>query len=434
MSDELKEGGLFVDTKPAAARPVGTPAKKDVKKRWVLVMCCVGGFALVVSTLLSDKAPLPVKKEEQTPMINVTPNVDERSWQVRSQADIQNMKTENDRLRNDIHTLRIEIEKIKNAPPVVVKQPAPSVPSGVVPPPSSDSGVPPLTQAPVPPPPMPLGSSTSNIPKPPAVPPPFSDVFDAPAAEPLVFTPGKRTGADGPEVGARIEYKKNANSGLMTAGAFAPVVLLNGVDAGTSSGSRSNPQPLLMRVQDHAILPGAAKYSLRSCFLLGSGYGELSAERVYIRLARLSCVDKSDRLVLSVDVQGYVVDSDNTLGMRGKVTNRQGARLGKALLAGFAQGLSGALSGAQGTVSSSVLGNTTSITGDEALRASGLSGASTAAGQLADFYLKEAQSIFPIISIEGGRDAYVVFTEDVKLSWGNVDAQFIRNVTPDNQR
>ena len=431
MSDELKDGGLFVDAKPTAARPVGAPAKKDVKKRWLMVLGGVGAFAFVVSSLLSDKTPPPVKKEERTQMINVTPNVDERSWQVRSQADIQNMKTENDRLRNDIYSLRNEIDKIKNAPPVVVKQP---VPSGVVPPPgTNNAGVPPLTQAPVPPPPMPAGNPSAGMPKPPAVPPPFSDNFDAPAAEPLVFAPGKRAGASTPEVEARIQYKKNDSSGLMVAGAFAPVVLLNGIDAGTSSGSRSNPQPLLMRVQDHAMLPGAAKYSLRSCFLLGSGYGELSAERVYIRLARLSCVDKSDRLVLSVDVQGYVVDSDNTLGMRGKVTDRQGARLGKALLAGFAQGLAGALGGAQGTMTSSVLGNTTSITGDEALRASGLSGASTAAGQLAEFYLKEAQSIFPIISVQGGRDANVVFTEDVNLAWGNVDAQFVRDVTPENR-
>jgi conjugal transfer pilus assembly protein TraB len=266
-----------------------------------------------------------------------------------------------------------------------------------------------------------------------AVPPPFTSDAESTPAEPLVFKPEKTaltSPSDGPELEAKVRYKRNTQSGMMVAGAFAPVVLLNGLDAGTSSGSRSNPEPVLMRVQDHAVLPGSTKYQLRSCFLLGSGYGELSAERVYIRLARLSCVDRSDRLVLSVPVQGYVVDSDNTLGMRGKVVDRQGARLGKAMLAGFAQGLSSALGGAQGTVSSSVLGTATSVTGSEALRASGLSGASTAAGQLATFYLKEAQSIFPVITVQGGRTAVVVFTEDANLAWGGVDAQFVREVDP----
>ena len=429
MSEDLKEGGLFVETKPTSARPVGVPAKKDVKKRWMMVGAGVAAFAIVVSSLTKDDQPEPVQRENPPQLIDLTPkNVEERAWQVRSQADIQGLKNENDRLKADLAGLRAEIERLKNTPPTVL-------PAGIVPPPSptNDPASAPLSQStvvpppPVPPAPVSSTSSGSTV----AVPPPFTSGMDAPSEEPLVFKPTAMSAKSGPEVEARVRYKKNEHSGMMVAGAFAPVVLLNGIDAGTSSGARSNPQPVLMRVQDHATLPGASKYQLRSCFMLGSGYGELSAERVYIRLARLSCVDQRDRLVLSVPVQGYVVDSDNTLGMRGKVTDRQGARLGKALLAGFAQGLSSALGGAQGTLTTSVLGSATSITGDEALRASGLAGASTAAGQLAEFYLKEAQAIFPVISVEGGRTATVVFTEDVNLAWGNVDAQFVREVEPD---
>jgi conjugal transfer pilus assembly protein TraB len=254
----------------------------------------------------------------------------------------------------------------------------------------------------------------------------------------MVFAPDKSVArapltVDGDAVDAKVRYKKNTQNGLMVAGAFAPVVLLNGIEAGTSSGSRSNPLPVLIRVQDNATLPGAAKYQLKSCFVLASGYGDLSAERVYIRLARLSCVDKDDRLILSVPLQGYVVDSDNVLGMRGKVVDRQGARLGKAMLAGFAQGLSGALGSSQGDVTTSALGAATSITGTAALRASGLSGVSSASSQLASFYLKEAEAIFPVIEVEGGRLASIVVSEDTSLAWGNVDEQFVREVTPTNK-
>jgi conjugal transfer pilus assembly protein TraB len=431
MSEEDKDGGLFADTQPPKAS--GSEGRKDVKKRWLLVGGGVLVFAMAVSSLMSSKAPAPPKREEAPQLINLTPkDVDQRAWQVRSQEDIQGLKNENDKLRAELNGLHSELEKLK----LSTSQAA--LPPNIVPPPvRGNTGTPPLVQPTVvPPPPLPTSASAEHagVSKSlPAVPPPFTSEADAPPAEPLVFKPEKTALTSpnaGPELEAKVRYKRNTQSGMMVAGAFAPVVLLNGLDAGTSSGSRSNPEPVLMRVQDHAVLPGSAKYQLRSCFLLGSGYGELSAERVYIRLARLSCVDNSDRLVLSVPVQGYVVDSDNTLGMRGKVVDRQGARLGKAMLAGFAQGLSSALGGAQGTVTSSVLGAATSVTGTEALRASGLTGASTAAGQLATFYLKEAQSIFPVITVQGGRTAMVVFTEDANLAWGAVDAQFVREVDP----
>jgi conjugal transfer pilus assembly protein TraB len=431
MSEQEKDGGLFADAKDS--KPAATEGRKDVKKRWLLVGGGVLVFAMAVSSMMSSKAPPPPKREEAPQLINLTPkDVDQRAWQVRSQEDIQGLKNENDKLQAELNGLHSELEKLKAS-----ATPSP-LPSNIVPPPvRGNTGSAPLVQPTViPPPPLPTSSIAAHTGAPRselAVPPPFTSDADSPPTEPLVFKPEKTaltSPSEGPELEAKVRYKRNAQSGMMVAGAFAPVVLLNGLDAGTSSGSRSNPEPVLMRVQDHAVLPGSAKYQLRSCFLLGSGYGELSAERVYIRLARLSCVDRSDRLVLSVPVQGYVVDSDNTLGMRGKVVDRQGARLGKAMLAGFAQGLSSALGGAQGTVTSSVLGTASSVTGSEALRASGLSGASTAAGQLATFYLKEAQSIFPVITVQGGRTAVVVFTEDANLAWGAVDAQFVREVDP----
>jgi len=228
----------------------------------------------------------------------------------------------------------------------------------------------------------------------------------------------------------KTTYQKNPNYGLLPAGAFAPIALLNGLDAGTSAANQSNPQPVLMQIQDQAVLPGAASYKLKSCFALGSAYGDLSAERVYVRLARISCVDKSSHLILTSAVQGYVVDSDGKLGLRGIVVDRQGARLGKALLAGFAQGLSGALGQAQGTTTTGALGTGTSITGASALNASGLSGASSAAQQLAQFYLKEAQAIFPVITVDIGRTGTLVFSDSVSLKWGDGDPAYTKEVTP----
>jgi conjugal transfer pilus assembly protein TraB len=235
-----------------------------------------------------------------------------------------------------------------------------------------------------------------------------------------------------PSVNAKVSYKKNESAGMLPAGGFAPVVLLNGLDAGTSSATQANPMPVLMNVTDQATMPGAARYKLKSCFVLGNGFGDLSAERVYVRFNRLSCVDKNDHLILSQEVAGYVVDSDGKLGLRGKVVDRQGARLGKALLAGFAQGLSGALGNAQSSVTSNFSSglSSSSISGSAALRQSGLSGAQSASQQLAEFYLKEAESIFPVVSIDTGRTGTIVFTNSVSLSWQTGDSQFVQQVQP----
>jgi conjugal transfer pilus assembly protein TraB len=186
----------------------------------------------------------------------------------------------------------------------------------------------------------------------------------------------------------------------------------------------------LMNVSDQATLPGSARYKIKSCFILGTGYGDLSAERVYLRVSRMSCVDKNNKLILSQDIAGYVVDSDGKLGMRGKVVDRQGAKLGAAMLAGFAQGLSGALGSSQGTSTSSAAGVANTLTGTGALRASGLAGAQSATSQLAEFYLKEAQSIFPVISVDTGRTGTIVFTSSVALNWTHGDTPFVQELKP----
>lgn len=428
MSESSGEGGLFAEAQGHGTGEPGTVGRKNVRKRWLVVGASVAVFAIAVSSLMSDKTPLPERKPEPAPLINLTPeNVDQRSWQVRSQEDIYALKNQNDELKATLQGLREEIGRLKSTP----------LPANVVPPPSLPSdGQASMPYVPSVPPPPSINlrpGMNGGV----AVPPPFSDGSGMSPAEPMVFMPERSAERDHEvlaEVESKTRYKRNAQSGMLVAGAFAPVVLLNGLDAGTSSTARSNPLPVLMRVQDNAVLPGSAKYQLRSCFILGSAYGELSAPRVYVRLARLSCVDKDKRLVLSSPIQGYVVDADNILGLRGEVHRRDGGRLAKSMLAGFAQGLSSALGGAQGTVTMGSLGSATSLAGDEALRASGLNGASTAAGQLAQFYLREAQAMFPVITVEGGRAATVVFLEDTPLSWGEVDAQYIREVEPRDSR
>ena len=461
MSDDKKPGlGLFINRKkadngaiPAAASTAGKP--KDVKKRWMYVGVAAVGTVVLGSSLLAPQEQVRTAKVVAPTTINVAPpKSEERRFENQIGGDLAAIQQKLDKLEQDAKAKDEELTRLRNA----AANPAVGVGAGqppVVLPPQPNGGGLTLvgTNGGPPPPPTPPVQTATPAFKPPSLPaseasgkaslPEIPMSVPAVSGEPMVFdAPGASSGngdgaakaASGARVNAKASYRKNESAGMLPAGSFAPVVLLNGLDAGTSSATQSNPMPVLMNVQDQAILPGASKYRLKNCFVLGTGYGDLSAERVYVRFSRLSCVDKNDRLVLSQEVGGYVVDSDGKLGLRGKVMDRQGAKLGKAMLAGFAQGLAGALGQSQSSVTSNLTSGTSmsSISGSAALRASGLGGAQVATSQLAEFYLKEAQSIFPVISIDTGRTATIVFTNSASLNWGNGDSQYVQEVKPRN--
>lgn len=453
MSDKKGPmGGLFVNKKAAAPAAAAAPGAKpkNVKQRWMMIGVAAVGFIVISSSFFSKKnEPVRTEKKE-TGMVSVGPTgVDKKDWMSQSSQQLRNVEADNDKLKAELANLqkvvqkmREDEEKVKVAPKDKEPKAEPQLPPGVVAPPTRDSNKPSATANVPPPPPVPPsipGAQTKvNIPAPVGVPSfPTDGMSAAPLAEAQVFKPESKPQAaagaagDAEGVKASSKYKKNPYNGFLPAGSFAPVVLLNGLDAGTSTTTQANPMPVLMTITDQATLPGSAKYSVKSCFVLGTGYGDMSAERVYVRYSRLSCVDKADRLVLSADVSGYLVDSDGKIGLRGKVIDRQGAKLGKALLAGFAQGLTGALGQAQSTVTSSALGTTSSIGGADALRASGLSGAQSATQQLAQFYLKEAQAMFPVISIDTGRTGTIVFTDSASLVWSTGDGQYVKETKPE---
>lgn len=470
MSDEKKSGmGLFINRKSGAggqATPAVSATKpKDVKKRWTYVGIGVVGVIVVGSSLMGGtdqgkRAVAGPKKVEQ--MVSVTPpNVNKDEFTNQFANDLAGLRKEVQTLRSEKEAAAKTAEFAKSRDDAATKAgmpPVPPVGGGIVPPPiqGNSGGLGPLATSVVPPPVLParLNPAAGGPIAPPLSLPPTgmpyrpgegaafsgSGNFSG-STDPMIFEAPGKTGGDALNSGlsgnrgkASVQYKKNPNAGLLPAGAFAPVSLLNGLDAGTSTTTQSNPMPVLMNITDQATLPGAAKYRIKSCFVLGTGYGDLSAERVYIRFSRMSCVDKSDKLVLSQEVAGYVVDSDGKLGMRGVVMDRQGAKLGKAMLAGFAQGLAGALGQAQSSTTSNLStgATTSSLGGASALRASGLSGAQAATSQLADFYLKEAQSIFPVIAIDTGRTATIVFTSSVALNWTPSDGQYVQEIKPTN--
>jgi len=224
--------------------------------------------------------------------------------------------------------------------------------------------------------------------------------------------------------------KKDPNAidqlgGMLPMGSFMEVAVLTGADFGASSKSQSNPQPTLLRIQDNSFLPNYARYNLQDCFAMGAGYGDLSSERAYITGTRISCVHPKSGQILEAEIQSYLVDSDGRLGMRGKVDRRSGAVMGKAMLAGFAEGAASILAVGATNQTSTITGSgvVSTVNTDDMAKAGGFAGADRAAEILAEQYLEEAESMFPVIAINAGRKAHLVVQVGQKLKWKPVNGE-----------
>ena len=197
-------------------------------------------------------------------------------------------------------------------------------------------------------------------------------------------------------------------------GAFTRAILLGGLDAPTGGQSQRNPQPVLLRLVDHAMLPNQFRAGIKECFVVGAGYGDVSSERAYIRTESLSCVMR-DGTAIDVAVKGYVAGEDGKAGMRGRLVSKQGQILANALLAGIASGIGHAFQQSATTYSISPLGTTGTPDPGREFESGFGTGVGRAMDRLAQYYISLAERVFPVIEVDAGRTVDVVLTQGIAL-------------------
>lgn len=197
---------------------------------------------------------------------------------------------------------------------------------------------------------------------------------------------------------------------------FMRGVLLGGMDAHTGSQAQGNPLPVLIELSSHAFLPNGHRSQVKRCYVIGSGYGDLASERAYIRTVSLSCV-RHDGSTLEVNLKGNVLGEDGKQGLRGRMVSKQGQLLANALRAGIVGGIGQGFSNSGTTYTSSALGDIASRSnGTSAQMKRGLSsGFGSAMDTLANYYIKMAEAMYPVIEIDAGRQVEVMLTSGVSL-------------------
>ena len=206
----------------------------------------------------------------------------------------------------------------------------------------------------------------------------------------------------------------------LTAGSILSGQLITGLDVPTGQGARREPYPVLIRIKASAILPNRYRTNVRECFVLASGYGDLSSERAYLRSETLSCIfrHKDKEQVIERPLEGYVAGEDGKAGLRGRLVSKQGQVMAKAAMAGFLSGVSEAFDIKPVPVFSVVPNQNgqiqspfqSGLRGSEALQSSLIKGSNKALEKLADFYLKLADQMVPVIEISAERQVELILT------------------------
>lgn len=214
------------------------------------------------------------------------------------------------------------------------------------------------------------------------------------------------------------EYDLDEN--FIFAGTYARAVLVGSVTVSAGVGASSNPKPVLLRINDTGNLPNNIKGFLKDAMVIGAAYGNLSSESVVIRLERIVKIDKSNGVGMDIPIKGYVAGENGDSEIRGIVIDRAGAVARNAAISGFLSGMAEYVTtnntGAVKFEPNSGLAQFSPQKGSKMLEQGASKGIGNAVEKYADFVIKRAEQMQPVIKIDGGRKLTIVFTESVKAS------------------
>lgn len=215
-----------------------------------------------------------------------------------------------------------------------------------------------------------------------------------------------------PVPSTRLKEQKEKTIAIPS-GSFALGMLMTSVAA-----PESKPYPALIQLDQAYVLPNKHKLDLSGCFALAKSQASMSLEVLEMQVTKISCVSKSGE-IFEREINGYVVSKEtNAFGIQGEVKSKRDRVASLGFLSAVVKGVGDAIKASQTstTQTQGVGGTTTStmITGDQA-KYIAAGGASHAAGMITSWYLSQAEGLLPVIEVHSGTPIYIVLQEKVEL-------------------
>ncbi len=198
---------------------------------------------------------------------------------------------------------------------------------------------------------------------------------------------------------------------------YAPARVIVGVDASAGVNSQTDPLPVVLRITGPArsvVANGRLLTTkIQGCIINGAARGDLSSEKVYVKLAKMTCDQPGGRVAVS-EIKGFISFAGKA-GVRGRVVSREGALVGQALLAGIAGGFgrgfaantNAALSGLQVSTD----GRPTQLGAGDILRGGLGNGVAQAGDQVSKYLIERAEQYQPVIEMPTGINVDIVFLD-----------------------
>lgn len=200
---------------------------------------------------------------------------------------------------------------------------------------------------------------------------------------------------------------------------FASAKVIVGVDASAGVNSQTDPLPVVLRVTG----PARSVYQngrllttkIEGCLINGAARAELSSEKVYVKLQKMTCPQPGGRYAVS-EVKGFIAFAGKT-GVRGRVVSREGSLVTQAFLAGLAGGFG---RGFSANATSFLTQPNVTVNGQRQklgvgdIAQGGLGeGVAQSADMVSKYLIERAEQYQPVIEMPTGIDVEIVFLEGV---------------------
>ena len=200
---------------------------------------------------------------------------------------------------------------------------------------------------------------------------------------------------------------------------YAPAKVIVGVDASAGVASQTDPLPVVLRITGPArsVMQNGKVLTtrLQGCIVNGAARGDLSSEKVYVKLARMTCDQPGGRVAVS-EVKGFISFAGKS-GVRGRVVSREGSLVSQALLAGIVGGFGRGFSANANSVFSGVTtnadGTRSKLSAGDILGGGLGQGAADAADTVSKYLIERAEQYQPVVEMPTGIDVEIVFLDGV---------------------
>ncbi|PEQ10338.1 conjugal transfer protein TraB [Novosphingobium sp. PC22D] len=200
---------------------------------------------------------------------------------------------------------------------------------------------------------------------------------------------------------------------------YAPARVIVGVDASAGVASQTDPLPVVLRITGPArsVVQNGKVLTTRitGCVVNGAARGDLSSEKVYVKLARMTCDQPGGRVAVS-EVKGFISFAGKS-GVRGRVVSREGSLVSQALLAGivggFGRGFAANANSVFSGITSNADGTRSKLSGGDILGGGLGQGAADTAETVSKYLIERAEQYQPVVEMPTGIDVEIVFLDGV---------------------